>query len=727
MKAKSSKILFFHCLVALFSLSSCSFSTQNTPSVDTESNTTESIESESNTESESIFESESTPDSESESLDESSESESEPPVSESESESESEDIPNEHITLETPKLSLDDSGLVSWSDIENCEYYRYYVNGGEVQTTTSTSIELSSGETLAVIAESSLDYVHSSSWSKPVTYFDIKEDISNITIAFANCELPSVEVLKGSTYSLPNAPIKEFYSFEGWYLDPFFNEKVTSDHIYNKDTIVYANYLEDDWISNASYWIKANDCITSTYMSFETGWKFIPLYLDKEKSTETNKKCFSATVVVENATTLAPAAFLVMDGTKDNAGRTYYKDGQNDFTISADGVYKIYFSVEYAWTLNGNPRNCYIEHIDDIVTNTYTPSNIPLGVLEESTELGLCNLYFLEDGETVSWLSVDNATHYEYVIDNGEIKTTTSNTVILYEGSHITVRAISNESTYLDGKWSTPLYHEIPKTNNSVYVYFYGLDRGSQVIEKGSLINRPSNDPVKPGYEFINWFSDISNKTLFDFSSPINKNTVIYAGFKYIDIVKYELYASNKTTKLGDLVVNDNYSFNEYKITYTTTAATTDVYIKATETNKFYGAYTLSGIGTFNIYFSEDNLWDLGTINERNAYWEMEKDKIYFTNGLSWSKVYIYTWNDSGYYKAWPGTLMEYYKTNSYGQDIYKYSLPSGYSNVIFTNGSGSQTVDINLNDAQYNGNNAFYPTDKNSSGKYLVGSWMEN
>ena len=70
---------------------------------------------------------------------------------------------------------------------------------------------------------------------------------------------------------------------------------------------------------------------------------------------------------------------------------------------------------------------------------------------------------------------------------------------------------------------------------------------------------------------------------------------------------------------------------------------------------------------------------------------------------------------------------MEYYKTNSYGQDIYKYSLPSGYSNVIFTNGSGSQTVDINLNDAQYNGNNAFYPTDKNSFGKYLVGSWMEN
>ena len=258
-------------------------------------------------------------------------------------------------------------------------------------------------------------------------------------------------------------------------------------------------------------------------------------------------------------------------------------------------------------------------------------------------------------------------------------------------------------------------------------MYFYGSNKGSKSIERGTSVDRPTLDPVKPGYEFDNWYNEISYQTLFDFSKPINENTVIYAKFNYIDYVKYQLYGSDKTTKLGDLTFNDNYEFIEYTIKYQTNKASTDVYVKSVDNNYFYGPYTLEGVGVFNIYFSEDNFWDLGTENERNAYWEMEKDYIYFTNTLKWSKVYLYTWNSSGFYKTWPGSIMEYYRTNSYGEDLYKFQLPSGYTKIIFSNGSDTQTVDIDLENSLYIDQNAFYPTTKNNDGKYNVGSWKEN
>ncbi len=71
---------------------------------------------------------------------------------------------------------------------------------------------------------------------------------------------------------------------------------------------------------------------------------------------------------------------------------------------------------------------------------------------------------------------------------------------------------------------------------------------------------------------------------------------------------------------------------------------------------------------------------------------------IYFSNNWHWSKVYCHIWGTAGDRATWPGTTMDYVKTNEMGEDIYKVTIdPSQYQNIIFHNNAGTQTVDIAL------------------------------
>ena len=77
------------------------------------------------------------------------------------------------IYLNSPTLNInEENGLVTWNHVTYAEFYTYYINDEALKTTSKTSIELKSGDVLCVMAESSLNHVHSSSWSKPISYID---------------------------------------------------------------------------------------------------------------------------------------------------------------------------------------------------------------------------------------------------------------------------------------------------------------------------------------------------------------------------------------------------------------------------------------------------------------------------------------------------------------------------------------------------------------------------
>jgi alpha-amylase len=92
---------------------------------------------------------------------------------------------------------------------------------------------------------------------------------------------------------------------------------------------------------------------------------------------------------------------------------------------------------------------------------------------------------------------------------------------------------------------------------------------------------------------------------------------------------------------------------------------------------------------------------------------------VKFTNNKNWSPVYAYFFNSKGTVgKAWPGTKMTSMGRNEYNEPVFKVTIPSGATHVIFTNGS-KQTVDIKLSGAE-----GYYLTGSKTSGKYKVGTW---
>ena len=87
---------------------------------------------------------------------------------------------------------------------------------------------------------------------------------------------------------------------------------------------------------------------------------------------------------------------------------------------------------------------------------------------------------------------------------------------------------------------------------------------------------------------------------------------------------------------------------------------------------------------------------------------------VYYKGG-GWGTVYCYMWNGSGgagnENQSWPGVQM----TNN--GEAWEYSAAINYENVIFNNGSGSQTDDM-----AYPGANYIYNADSNKWEEYFVG-----
>ncbi len=68
---------------------------------------------------------------------------------------------------------------------------------------------------------------------------------------------------------------------------------------------------------------------------------------------------------------------------------------------------------------------------------------------------------------------------------------------------------------------------------------------------------------------------------------------------------------------------------------------------------------------------------------------------VYFTDALSWGGTpNVHYWGGTSGDTKWPGNAMTLYETNTYGQKVYKATVPGDVTGVIF-NSNGKQTVDI--------------------------------
>ena len=73
---------------------------------------------------------------------------------------------------------------------------------------------------------------------------------------------------------------------------------------------------------------------------------------------------------------------------------------------------------------------------------------------------------------------------------------------------------------------------------------------------------------------------------------------------------------------------------------------------------------------------------------------------LYFANNAKWTNVYVYLWNSKTYAQAssWPGIKMTLVGTDSKGYKVYAVTVDvTKYDRVIFSNGNGTQTVDLEV------------------------------
>ena len=219
------------------------------------------------------------------------------------------------------------------------------------------------------------------------------------------------------------------------------------------------------------------------------------------------------------------------------------------------------------------------------------------------------------------------------------------------------------------------------------------------------------------------------------------------------------------TTIAGEYVFTWNSSSKKVSVTYPTEAVKIDYYIagtivaagwnekgqKMTENNGLY-TYTASNLAAGNYEFKVTN----GTWNTTSGFSDLattyqgvtagennnialnlaetidltvtfsgskislnlpEKTyTIYFVDQEGWGSVNAYVWTGDPY-KSWPGEAMTKIAGKTYkGKDVYEYTYPAKYSQVIF-NGGGKQTGDLTISE----GNFYYYDQKWNASIAYDV------
>lgn len=651
----------------------------------------------------------------------------------------SESNPSTPKELLTPTLTFVSETLidevrhayVSWNPQEEVTVYDLMI-GLETYQTIETQYLLPYGETLSVRARKDELY---SDWSLPFSFFgnpkeeDVHYQVSApgyISIYYKDADLAPIQIERGTTALKPKNPTKEDHLFAGWYEDPFYTVPFDFNKPLNESTTIYAHWLKASFIDNVNFWIKVNEFISASVISTERPnslWRFVPLSR-QVVSGEHSLVIYTAEILVTGASSNNPAKLLAMDGFDDLPGRSYWKNGDKDFEIYSDGMYRVSFSTQTQWKEgNGTLVNLYIEPID-LVPFEPSPS------LPETPSSLTPELYLDEANSIVYFDAIPNASYYEYVLNNGNIRKTISTTIAVDVFDYITVRAVFEDGTR--STWSRALLRSKvtfaeEEVDETVQIYFYGLNENSFLVTKNSLIIEPYVIE-KEGYTWDGWYTSIKHETRFNFDEPITKDTIIYGLWTPITSLE-QMDFFDIVDSLGNVVGTfklntSNMSYVEYKSTFSAPSGEFTFYInRRSDETVIYGPYKVATKTTYSLYFSEDYVWDVGTSNASNLY--IARFDIYFSNAAKWSNVHYYAWNKTSgtYHTSWPGSKMTYVKTNEYGEDIYKVTLNlAKYDYIIFSNGSGSQTVDISLTNLT---NNTGYYTTTQTGGKYNVGKYQ--
>ena len=246
-----------------------------------------------------------------------------------------------------------------------------------------------------------------------------------------------------------------------------------------------------------------------------------------------------------------------------------------------------------------------------------------------------------EETGVVTWRSIEDASHYNYIINDGEILTTTSTTITLQNENTLSVQAansdIVSEWSYAVTNYDTSdVYDEYKE---KITVKFHNTTLDSVTVNFGDKISKPKA-PEKQYYTFDNWYADPFYLEVYDFNQSITSDTIIYANYIESTLLNDTYYWVKGSSLITSSVMSagtssdwhfiplklneKNTSFKEFYTTVTVTGATSTnpaAFIIMDGFNDDSGRtywkngssdFTIPTNGTYNIYFTVESEYSSG-------------------------------------------------------------------------------------------------------------------
>lgn len=386
----------------------------------------------------------------------------------------------------------------------------------------------------------------------------------------------TIDVPTGEKIIAPEDPVKDGYTFGGWYTDTEFTTLYNFDNIIRNSFTLYGKWIPEEYTisfnSNggteiASVKVLRDQLLAVPTEPIKTGFAIEGWYLDAEL---TQKYDFS-TLVVQNFTLYAKWKIAEWTVTFATNGGSIIEN----ISVSHEGVVpSITSPVKQDYTFSG-------WYLNSQLTVSFTPEMM---IIEDITLYAkwtriIYSMSFNSNGGT----PIGTKT-----ILSGEIVTKPTDPTksgFLFAGWYVdsSLTMLYNwegavrENLNLHAQWVVD--PNIPQERHTI---IFDPDGGSEVnsievVENEKAI--PPTSPTKEGYTFGGWYIDITDENAFDFNTPIIHDYVLIAKWLSNHTVTFLDHVGNilKVQTIGDGLaatapippVREGYDFRFWNVAFT--------------------------------------------------------------------------------------------------------------------------------------------------------------
>lgn len=334
----------------------------------------------------------------------------------------------------------------------------------------------------------------------------------------------------GTQISIPAEPIKEGFTFDGWYKDSEFAEEFEFGKMPAEDITIYAKWIKNTYrisfVTNDGSSIEDieaefGDVISKpSVIPTKVGYTFTGWYSDRTCETE------------YVFTTMPANNVVVYAGWKINQYTiTFDTDGGSEIdAITGDFGSKVAEPKEPTKTGFG-----FMGWFDEKASETpYEFTTMPAKNIR---------LYarWTVNKSTISF-ETNGGNEIEAITGDYDSK--------VNEPKKPVKEGFAFAGWFADEELSEPFeFDTMPASDITVYAKWNkeafrirfitngGSDVDSIEAEYGDEIAAPANEPVKEGYTFTGWYSDKTNETKFEFATMPASNVDVYAGWNIFAII----------------------------------------------------------------------------------------------------------------------------------------------------------------------------------------------